>query len=153
MQAVGWYANIAPYTMSASNLFLRQRLATCHANLTEASHRLARVNTLADLKLARQVSIPAELRAVIRSDSTYRRFAGLCTQKAQELGKDLLIPLSQLVQVQGEPADVFLARSTAEAGKVIRTLGFLAGDEPQVHAQLLREVARLQSQHRKHAAA
>lgn len=130
--------------MNANNLFLAQRLRTAESNISAAISRVGRVKTLAELMSARHVSLPAELRSVIRSQSSFRKLQAEVTARARHLVDLDMAYLKSLKPEDGQSKEEFL-KSLRHAYGVIRADKWrhLQGHEPLVLTQACQQAEQL----------
>lgn len=134
--------------MHPAQMFMAQRLRTTESNFSAAAARVLRIDDLAELMRASHVSVPPELRGVVRSLSGHRTLRAAITRRAQELVAKDLADFKGMKAKEGQSKEDFLAELNREYGKLRHeTWAPLRGHEPTVLSNAFRQAEQLIAQH------
>src|SRR5690554_5101731 len=87
-----------------TDYFMRQRLLMALSSIRAATGQLRSVRNIAELTRAQNISLPAELRHVVRSMPEMRRFTMAAEDRSLQIVKSQLSDLATLLEQDGGDA-------------------------------------------------
>jgi len=126
--------------LNPAQLFLAQRMRSAESNFTAAATRAERIDDLAELMRAAQVTVPVELRGVIRGTPGYRRLKSVITRRARDLVQKDLDRLKTMSPTEGQSREDFVADVRRAFGKLQHERWLpLRGNEPLILTNACRD--------------
>lgn len=134
--------------MNPVQLFLAHRLRTAESNFDAAATRAERIDDLADLMRAAQVTVSVELRGVIRGTPGYRRLKSVINRRARDLVQKDLDALKAMRPSEGQSREDFIADVRRAFGELKHDRWLpLRGNEPLVLTNACREAETIIATH------
>lgn len=134
--------------LNPAQLFLAQRMRTAESNFSAAAARAERIDDLAELMRTAQVTVPIELRGVIRGMPGYRRLKSVITRRAHDLVQKDLNALKAMKPTEGQSSEDFVADVRRAFGKLQHERWLpLRGNEPSVLTNACREAEAIIATH------
>ena len=136
--------------MDPTQLFIAQRLRSVESSINAAAARAPLINNLAELMRSGNISVPPELRAVVRGLPCYRNMNQAIAKRARQLVDKDLAELRARLPAEGQTHDAFIADLQRAYGKLqIERWSPLRGHHPQVLTHAYRSGVEIISDHKR----